>query len=158
MLARRILDVIADTLTLLALAIAGVGHFQPWFEIKKDALGGTFSVVDFQLWHASRSGTALALAALLVGVSLVFNLGVGARKFLVLLMFLAVLAAIGFQMMIYTPYPITEVHPQFADADWYEHDGYLVALISTLIAGVLCLARMGWTMTASSHAKVPRLD
>ena len=152
MAARRILDVIFDILTLLALAIAGVGHFLPWFTIRGDTLDAGLSPIDFQMWHAAHSGTALGVAALLVGASLVFEFGSRGRKLLVLLMFASVLVSIGFQVMIYTPYPITEAHRQFAECDWSELDGFLVAFVPSIIAGVLCLARMGWTMTAPPNA------
>jgi len=185
-MARRILDVITDVLTLLALAIAGVGHFLPWFEeytdryqerhydyereelgveqigeevAEKEAAGDDREEhvlpIDFQMWHAVRSGIALALAAILVGASLTLDLGVGTRKLLVFLMFVTMLAAIGFQVMICTPYPITEAHRQFASVHWRELDGHLAALIPSVIAGALCLVRMGWTMTASSKPNGP---
>ena len=171
MTVRRLLDVIADILILLALAVAGVGHFLPWFEMgdetvqasapaddpaadagddaDKEDLGGGPTAIDFQIWYATRSGAALAVAALLVGVSLAMNLWVGARKILVLLMFASVLAALAFQGMIWSPFPISEIHRQFVDSNWHLNDkAYLVAIVSTAVAAALCLVRMAWTMTA----------
>ena len=184
MIVRRFLDVITDILILVALAVAGVGHFLPWFEIEekaivesaspdaadgdaaddsdaeagkeaaKDAaeepLGEGPSALDFQVWYAARSGIALAVAALLVGTSLTLNLGVGTRKLLVLLMFGSVLVALAFQAMIWTPFPITETHRQLAGSNWHlNQQEYLLALVSSAVAGALCLVRMAWTMTAS---------
>ncbi|NQT39328.1 MAG: hypothetical protein HQ581_17660 [Planctomycetes bacterium] len=187
MLTRRILDVIADVLTLLALAVAGAGHMLPWVEIrveqpeqKSEAAADAGQEkrpgrvdhyhhmsdryryepvpIEFQIWHASRSGIALAAAAVLVGLSLVFRLGVIARKFLVLLMFASTAAAVAFQLMIYSPYPFTEAHRSLETSSLHELDGYFVAMIPSIIAGVLCTLRMGWTMTASAQPAAPRYD
>ena len=194
---RRILDVITDVLTLLALAIAGVGHFLPWFEIQRpyrergeayvydyhepgrsetdfrdgerradaggrpsatESLEKGLPPVDFQMWHAARSGIALAVAALLVGISLTLDLGLGVRKLLVFLMFVSVLMGIGFQVMLFTPYAITEAHRQFAASNWRETETYFVALIPSIIACALCLVRMGWTMPISAEARPPQVD
>ena len=178
MLTRRILDVIADTLILLALAIAGAGHILPWAQVRvpdeqktadrqgSSAAGaerhdfhrrGSSSYepvpVEFQVWHAKRSGIALGVTALLVGASLALDLGVRARKFLVLLMFAGALAAIAFQLMIYSPYPITDAHRSFDTEFLYEREGFFVALIPSIIACALCVIRMSWTMTASAQRK-----
>ncbi len=186
---RRILDVIADVLTLLALAVAGAGHMLPWVDMRveqpeqkneaaADADAGYAHgpgrdyryhemgnrdryepvPIEFQIWHASRSAIALAAAAVLVGLSLVFRLGVLARKFLVLLMFAAMAAAVAFQLMIYSPYPFTGAHRSLETSSLHELDGYFVAMIPSIIAGVLCVLRMGWTMTASAQPAAPRYD
>ncbi len=168
MLTRRILDVIADALILLALAIAGAGHILPWAQVRVPeekqadvrAEGPSSAArhrepphrsyptyepvpVEFQIWHAKRSGIALGVAALLVGASLALDFGVTARKFLVLLTFAGILAAITFQIMIYSPYPITAAHESFDTSALYEREGFLVALIPSVIACVLCVVRMG---------------
>ena len=154
----RVLDTIADIATLLALAIAGVGQFLPWVHtITQRQMGSgsvvpptAESVVEFQMWHATHSGTALAVAAVLVCLSLVFNPGGRVRKILVVLMFAAVLTAICFQAMIFTPMPITAAHAAFAETRLTSDVGFFVALVPTIIAGVLCLVRMTWTMTGPS--------
>ena len=114
--------------------------------------------VEFQIWHAARSGVALAVAAAMVGVSLMFRLGVGARKFLVLLMFASVLASVAFQLMIYSPYPFTEAHRSLESSTLHELEGYFVALIPSIIAGIFCVLRMGWTMTATTRPAMSRYD
>jgi hypothetical protein len=173
---RRFLDAAADILTLAALAAAGLGHLAPWIQIEaRDQVWGSqqaqrpaesnpalpASVAnphpkqavpgDLQIWHAMRSGAALGLAALLVGVSLTVSLGVRIKKILVLLMFVCVLAAIVFQILIFSPYPITDAHRSLGMYTLDKHDGFLYALVPSLIAAGLCLLRMTWTMTASSH-------
>ncbi|MBN2475349.1 MAG: hypothetical protein JXB62_12125 [Pirellulales bacterium] len=145
MTARRILDVITDILTLLALVFAGFGHLLPWIRVGDGGLIGI--PMEFQMWHAARSGIALGAAALLVGASLAFDLGTGARKLLVLLMFAAVLTALVFQVLIFSPYPMSEMHQLLMrDPSWRQDDGFLVALVPSMIAGGLCLVRMAWTM------------
>jgi hypothetical protein len=120
----------------------------------KETLGGSPTAVDFQMWYAVRSGIALVVAALLVGMSLTLDLGVRTRKVLVFLMFASVLVALAFQGMIWTPFPITEIHRQFTNSGWRLHEEeYLVALVSTAIAGALCLLRMAWTMTVSPERR-----
>jgi hypothetical protein len=113
------------------------------------------SAVEFQMWHATHSGTALAVAAVLICLSLVFNPGGKVRKILVVLMFAAVLTAICFQAMIFTPMPITAAHAAFAETRLTSDVGFFVALVPTIIAGVLCLVRMTWTMTGSSKTLPP---
>ena len=93
---------------------------------------------------------ALAVAALLICLSLVFNPGGRNRKVLVLLMFVAVFTAICFQAMIFSPMPITAAHAAFAEIRLTDDIGFYVALVPTIIAGVLCLVRMIWTMTGPS--------
>jgi hypothetical protein len=158
----RVLDTIADIGTLLALAVAGIGQFLPWVHVLPSRpLGkgvevpevGT-SVVDFQMWHAMHSGTALAVAAVLVCLSLVFNPGGRVRRILVFLMFAAVFAAIAFQAMIFTPMPITAAHAAFAETRLVDEPGFYVALVPTIIAGVLCLVRMIWTMAIPARAPI----
>ncbi|MHC4401244.1 MAG: hypothetical protein ACYTG0_16345 [Planctomycetota bacterium] len=80
-----------------------------------------------------------------------------ARKLVVLLMFASVAAAIVFQVMIYSPYSFTEAHRTFDPASMRELDGFLVSLIPSVIAGVICVVRMLWTMTASPAPKPSRL-
>jgi len=166
----RVLDTIADIGTLLALAVAGVGQFMPWvhvFPAKPPGSGAAVpqiaeSVVEFQLWHVMHSGTALAVAAVLVCLSLVFNPPGLVRKLLVFLMSAAVFTAICFEAMIFTPMPITPAHAAFAETRLSVESGFTVALVPTIIAGVLCLVRMIWTMTLSAQpaaqAEIPRRD
>ena len=154
----RVLNTAADIAMLLALGIAGVGQFLPWVRTITPRPMGSGSVVErtvestveFQMWHATRSGAALAVAALLICLSLVFNPGGRNRKVLVLLMFVAVFTAICFQAMIFSPMPITAAHAAFAEIRLTDDIGFYVALVPTIIAGVLCLVRMIWTMTGPS--------
>jgi hypothetical protein len=154
----RVLDTIADIGTLLALAIAGVGQFLPWVHTVTTRQAGSGSagpptmesVTDFQMWHATHSGTALAVAAVLICFSLVFSPGGLVRKVLVFLMFAAVFTAICFQAMVFTPMPITAAHAAFAETRLTSGPGFYVALVPTIIAGMLCLVRMIWTMSGPS--------
>ena len=154
----------ADILTLAALAVACLGHLAPWIGVDVEAqvresgvsaervlAASDYNAVpgDLQLWHAMRSGAALALAGVLVGVSLTSNLGIRMRKILVLLTFACVLAAVVFQILIFSPYPLTEAHRSLALYSLRHHPGFLMALIPSLIAAGLCLVRMLWTMTAA---------
>ncbi len=169
MTARRIFDVIADILILLALAFAAVGHLLPWAKPEQEKsieIANTetqnepanaetqleSTLTEFQQWYALRSGAALGAAALLVGFSLVFDPGLRLRKLLVLLTFASVFVAIVFQMMIHSPYTIATA-PRLPDgAALRGTDDFLWAVISTVVAGALCLVRMTWTMTASTTA------
>jgi hypothetical protein len=101
---------------------------------------------EFQMWHVTRSGAALATAGVLVLLSLTLNLGTAGRKLLVVLMFASLAAAICFEVMIYTPLPITQAHVEFGQFRLMERPGFLVALVPTIIAAVVCAARMIWTM------------
>jgi len=170
----RVLDTIADLLTLLALAVAGVGQFLPWMRTLSlpkvpvaglVGLGGSQaadSMIEFQMWHVMRSGPALAAAAVLVCLSLVFNPRGLARKILVSLMFAAVFTAACFETMIYSPMPITPMHSEFGGIGRMELPGFFVALVPTIIAGLLCLVRMVWTMAIparpAAQAEIPRRD
>ena len=187
MTARRILDVTADILMLMALAVAGIGHFLPWARVRVERRvdvpvsvlesdsplegrmdsphsypGGGYHYeslpLEFQWWHVVRSGSALGVAALLVGISLVWNPRVTTRKLLVLFMFVSLLAAIVFQVMIYSPYPISEVHRSLDVSSVHELEGFYVAFVPTIIACALSLARMGWTMIVSPEVKSRRPD
>jgi len=162
----RVLDTIADLLTLLALAVAGVGQFLPWMralsfpKVPLAGLGGSQaaeSMIEFQMWHVMRSGPALAAAAVLVCLSLVFNPRGLARKILVSLMFAAVFTAVCFEAMIYSPMPITPMHSEFGGIGRMEQPGFFVALVPTIIAGLLCLVRMVWTMAIPARPPAPAL-
>ena len=167
MLVRRILDAIADVTILAALVVAGIGQFMPWMRVYPDKGRGPSpashvasagepasaldmptaeELIDFQMWHVTRSGTALGAAGVLVLLSLTMNLGAAARKLLVVLIFAGLVAAICFEVMIFTPLPITPAHAQFGQVRLMEQAGFLVALVPTVIAAVVCAARMVWTM------------
>jgi hypothetical protein len=177
MTARRILDAIADVVILVALVVAGIGQFMPWMRIRPDrtrtltsaikiALPAEASpawdvptpeaLVEFQMWHVTRSGAALAVAGVLVVLSLTLNLGAGARKLLVVLMFASLAAAICFEVMIYTPLPITPAHVEFGQLHLDQQDGFLVALVPTIIAAVICAVRMVWTIAWRSKRDADR--
>src|SRR5438128_2477863 len=98
---RRVLDVIADVLTLLALVVAAVGHMLPWFRSMwpmRGEEGHTFpvDVMRYQAFHALPSGIALVILGGLVALSLLIAWGPVMRRLLVLLMFLCTLASILF--------------------------------------------------------------
>jgi hypothetical protein len=159
MAVRRILDVITDILTLVALAIAGAGHFLHWANVGMDRLHATQPLpLELQEWQASRSGIALGVAAFLVFISLVFDLGTRTRRFLVIFTFVAVLVAIAFQLVIYSPYPVTQAQQALGNLSVYAANGFLVALIPSIVAAGLCLLRMTWTMTASPNPGERRAD
>jgi len=150
---RRILDVIVDIATLLALTVAGIGHLLPWIDMREEHLQAL--PLEFQMWHATRSGLALGAAAFFVLVSLAFDCGPKARRLLVVLVFAGVLTAIVFQILIFSPYPITDDHRLAREASWHADDGFLVALVPSIIAGALCLLRMSWTMTNWGNTRRP---
>lgn len=147
MTTRRFFDILFDVLTLLALAVAGVGHFVKWFRWDGPP-AAVAELVEFQGWHAVWSGAALIVLAVLVFLSLTVPLGARARKGVVLLMFFATLAAIIFQVLPFSPYGrllhgvVESPHPD---------GGYFAALIPTVFAGLCCLIRMTWTMGATDH-------
>jgi hypothetical protein len=91
----------------------------------------------------------LVLAGVLVGVSLTSNLGIRLRKILVLLIFACVLVAVVFQILIFSPYPLTDAHRSLALYSLRYESGFMMALIPSLIAAGLCLVRMLWTVTAA---------
>jgi len=170
MTARRILDAIADVAILAALVVAGIGQFMPWVTVYRGSTYGTRpvrsaieaalpgeatpepelptaeAVAEFQMWHMARSGAALAAAGVLVLLSLTLNLGAAGRKLLVVLMFASLAAAICFEVMIYTPLPITPAHAEFGQLRLNAQYGFSVALAPTIIAAIVCAARMIWTM------------
>ena len=170
-------NVIADMLTLMAIAVAGVGHMLPWFRTdgRFDQFGWQVNIVfkdgkvegaemeeqrrkteearqqravelmEFQSWHALRSGAALAGLTFLVALSLAISWGPVCRRFLVLLMFCCALAALLFITLSLTHYPITETHRRLAGT-LREAEGFFVALVPTCFALGFCLIRMIWTM------------
>jgi hypothetical protein len=175
---RSLLNVIADILTLVAIAVAGVGHMLPWFrtegrfdqfnwqgkrELFVEGKAGprdleaerqkmeearqqrAVELMEFQSWHALRSGVALGGLTILVALSLAISWGPVCRRFLVLLMFGCALAALLFITLSLTHYPITETHRRLAGTV-REDDGFLVALVPTCFALAFCLIRMIWTM------------
>lgn len=177
MLVRRILDAIADVVVLAALVVAGIGQFMPWVRVYADGtrnvappvkavlpgetgaeadLPTAEELVEFQMWHVTRSGAALAAAGVLVLLSLTMNLGAAARKLLVVLMFASLVAAICFEAMIFTPLPVTDAHREFGQFRLVGRDGFYVALIPTIIAAVACAARMVWTMAWPSRCEADR--
>jgi hypothetical protein len=177
MAARRVLDAIADVIILAALVVAGIGQFMPWMRIYPDRphiktapikvavpaeaspvpdRPTTEELVEFQMWHVTRSGAALAAAGVLVLLSLTLDLGAAARKLLVVLMFASLAAAICFEVMIYTPLPITPAHAEFGQLRLAEQPGFFVALVPTIIAAVVCAARIVWTMAWRSKRDADR--
>jgi hypothetical protein len=177
---RTRLNVIVDVLTLVAIAVAGVGHMLPWFradlpqrrddvrfgsgpgpgvdfkewERQRDARDKErdeelrqrrVELMNYQAWHASRSGIALGVLGVLVFLSLAVNWGHGARKVLVILMFISALAALIFITLSHTAYPITPLHERFAGTV-RDDGGFPTALAPTCVAAALCLIRMLWTM------------
>ena len=116
------------------------------------------SLIEFQMWHVTRSGASLAAAGVLVLLSLTMNLGAAARKLLVVLMFASLAAAICFEAMIFTPLPITPDHAEFGQFRLAEQEGFIVALVPTIVAAVVCAARMVWTMAwrSKGDAACPR--
>jgi hypothetical protein len=103
------------------------------------------TLMEFQAWHAIRSGAALGALCLLVFLSLAISWGPGLRRLLVLLMFLCALAAVAFIALSFSWYPVTEEHKLLAGS-LYQDDGFLVALIPACFALGFCLIRMIWTM------------
>lgn len=113
---------------------------EAWREQKEE-------LMDFQGWHAIRSGVALGVLTLLVGLSLVFTWGPTARRFLVLLMFVAALTTVVFLTLPYSAYPLTEMHRNISKSQRnFQEYLYLVALIPICIALGITLLRMIWTM------------
>jgi hypothetical protein len=179
MMFRRILDATADVVILAALVVAGIGQFMPWVRVYADRarsvapavkavlpgeavlapdMPSNESLIEFQMWHVTRSGAALAAAGVLVLLSLTTNLGAAARKLLVVLMFASLAAAICFEAMIFTPLPITPAHAEFGQFRLAQQEGFIVALAPTIVAAAVCAARMVWTMAwrSKGDAACPR--
>lgn len=168
----RVLDVVVDILLLLCIALSALGHMFPWVrvsmprvmprvefdgkiaglpqEVWRQKQEGELrnkrsELMTLQAWHATRSAIGLGVLAVLVSLSLLFDWGRGARRVLVLLMFLAALAAIAFISLIFTPYPLSPHHQPLAGT-FYEEWGFFLALIPACFAGGFILIRMIWTM------------
>jgi hypothetical protein len=183
---RNILNVVFDILTLMAIVIAGVGHMLPWFrsDLRADRIMGkefkgdfrdfqqaeqarhaedearrqtSIEIMAFQAWHASRSGVALAVLAVLVSLSLLINWRPLMRRILVLAMFASCLVAILFITLSMTHYPITEWHRQYAGRLWTDA-GFVTALAPTCFAAAFCLIRMIWTMPPVRARPAPPPD
>jgi hypothetical protein len=156
-MAMRILDLVFNLLILAAIVIAGVGHLLPWLRTQQFYPGPMppsgpvvdERLIELQTNHAIPSIAALGVMALLTGISLAVRMGPGMRKFVLLLMFLAGLAAIGIQASMFSHYHFTQVHRELQGNYWMD-DGFLVALIPTCFATGFCLVRMSWTMLASA--------
>ena len=137
-------------------ALPGVKADLPGDATAEPELPTAERVAEFQMWHVTRSGAALAAAGLLVLLSLTLNVGGVARKFLVVLMFACLAAAICFEAMIFTPLPITPDHAEFGQFRLVQQQGFVVALAPTIVAAVVCAARMVWTMAWRSKRDADR--
>jgi len=158
---KNILNVIADVLTLLAVCLAAVGHVLPWFNVSRLQFGQLWqpqeALWNFQAWHASRSGVALAILGLLVCVSLIANLGPMARRILNLAMFASAFIALLFELMIFSNAPafvVNNIHLHQTEV------GFALSMIPTCFAIFFSLVRMLWTMpptrvTADRAASTP---
>ncbi len=108
------------------------------------------TVRKVQAWHAGFSAAALGVAALLVFASLLIDWSRTARKLLVFLMLLALLTALGFQVLVFSSYPLTDIHRELIDQPWrpyvYPSEIIALAIAPTAVAAVLTLVRMVWTM------------
>ena len=178
---RNFLNVIADILTLVAVAVSGVGHVLPWFRadpyamprLKMDFKDGFKNVpfqldeqalhtknqeyMEFQAWHVMRSGPALGVLALLTALSLAFPWGAFCRRILVLLMFASAVTAIFFIAIAYSPFPFSDGHRQIA-GQFRESYGFLTSLIPACVAAGICLIRMIWTMPPQRARTAMLLD
>jgi hypothetical protein len=155
---KNILNVVADILTLVALTIAGVGHILPWFRPSSwpnPPLDE--NLLNFQAWHAARSGLALGVLAVLIGLSLAINWGAVMRRLLTLGMFLSAFVALAFEVLTQSPYHFTDAHKAVAQTAFRFNDGFLVALIPTCFAVFFCLVRMIWTMPPTRKRPEPVL-
>jgi hypothetical protein len=161
---RSFLNVLADILTLLAVAVAGVGHMFPWFtpmvpyvdnwnvpqpklKALQDEREEKFrqlrpELIQYQTPLAVKSGACLAALTLLCAFSLLVDWGLAFRRLLVLLMFLCAAAAVLFITMGFSPYTM----PENLVGNFREEWGFLLALIPTCFAAGFCLIRMLWTM------------
>jgi hypothetical protein len=165
---KNILNVIVDTLTLLALCLAGIGHVLPWFSRNNMMFWGQHNPGDlnwlgeFQRWHAMNSGIALGILAFLVCLSLVFNWGSTMRRFLNLAMLASAFAALLFQLLIFSNYdtwvdrpPLApNVRPLNLDMDV----GFYLSVIPTSFAVFFCLVRMLWTMPPNRPKTPAEMD
>lgn len=168
---RNFLNVLADILTLLAVAISGIGHMFPWYQPSinmvysearetdyqkqlkrqqemRDEHEAKVLAVQNQLFEmqsdlAIKSGASLGLLALLASASLVIPWGATGRRLLVLLMFASAVSAVVFINMGFSPY---FVPPELSRTMREDYPGFPLALAPACVAGVLCLIRMLWTM------------
>lgn len=144
---RRILEVIFDILMLAALIVAGAGHFMPWCAFPTSATDETLVDMDIklQVWHATGSGIALGVTTLMLFLSLMFSLGIFARRVLLVLMFVSLTGALFMQITMFSSFRLSGLpEPQ------RQLDTFFLALIPTCIALFFCLVRMSWTMVATS--------
>jgi len=162
-MARRILDVIADVLTLLALTLAAVMHVA-FNGNRLGMLGDPGADVWWNAWLSQLagpnligSGICLGFLGLLVVVSLLVTRGPQwLARLGVLAMFGASLGAMLFQVMLLTAYARSRVPMQAIRA---YSDGYVllvIGLVATGVAIVCSLARMIWTMPSFGSAEPTR--
>jgi hypothetical protein len=143
------LNVITDILTLIAICVAAIGHVLPWFSTNAQV----GDLVEYQKWHSERSGIALGALAACICLSLLFNWGPGARRFLNLGMFASAFAALLFELLVFS----SLVHPGDPPVKYRDTEvGFGLAMVPTCVAVFLSLLRMLWTMPARrAAAKLP---
>ncbi len=183
--ARRVLDVIADILTILALTTAGIGHLGPWFHVsdhrssyrhghytQRDSAANADDrdaenekrvamqnarrqTTEVQAFYASRSGIALGASAFFVFLSLVAVPGVRLRKILVVFIFLSAVVAMVFQVLPFSPYNDLV----FDRSTWPDHHIYEDwGLIMSMIATGIAGGLSLIRMTWTMTASQPRHD
>jgi hypothetical protein len=156
---KNVLNVIADILTLLAVCVAAVGHVFPWLNRERMGIHEEAAVQwlrEFQIWHATRSGIALAVLGALVCLSLVFRFGPTMRRLLNLAMFAGAFIALLFELLIFSNYFSGEDQRQIQMRD--TDVGFLLAMVPTCFAVAFCLLRMLWTMPPSRPPSPAQLD
>jgi hypothetical protein len=155
---RNILNVIADILTLVAVCVAAIGHVLPWFDSARMGLPPDMGrrLIELQMVQAARSGTALAVLAGLIFLSLLIRWGPGLRRLLNIAMFMSAFAALLFELLIFSSLPHREGwHPvQLGETE----PGFAVAMIATCFAIFFCLLRMLWTMPPTRPPRLAELD
>ena len=156
---KSIPNVIADILTLLALCIAAIGHVLPWFDRNRLGIVGNLNgawLADLQQWHSTRSGSALAVLAVLICLSLVFNWGETMRRLLNLAMFAGAFVALLFELLIFSNY-VNEGGQRTLRL--YDTDvGFGLAMVPTCFAVFFSLVRMLWTMPPTRPVGPEELD
>lgn len=150
-MARRVLDILADVLTLLALTVAAVTHV---------GLGGYLTGLQMDpqgaLWAHQitlvtrptllGSGICLGVLAILVTLSLVIHWNLLLRRIWNLSMFAAALGSMLFQVLLITAHSRIPVPPNMLRDHLQGEKLLVIGLVATGFTIFFSLVRMIWTM------------
>lgn len=148
-MARRVLDVIADVLTLLAVTVAAIAHVAFLGRLSASFTPPQDEPWITQLWDIARSnvigsGLCLGLLLVLVGMSLLVHAGPVLRRVWNLGMFATAAGSMLFQVMLITAHGRFRFMQPAGEGDG---TGLLImGIVATGSAIFFSLARMIWTM------------